>query len=91
MAKHFFHCTNGVDLVIDGRGQDADDYNLDLIAQEIADRMVRALPAAFDWSAWIVSVHDAGGRQVALVPFPAYRRRTRTGAHRRDQQELRPR
>ena len=91
MAKHFFHCTNGVDLVTDARGQNANEYNVDLIALEIADRMVRALPASFDWSAWVVSVHDADGRQVAVVPFPAHRRRTRTGAHRRDHHELRAR
>jgi hypothetical protein len=91
MARHFFHCTNGVDLVPDGRGHEADHYNVDLIAQEIAERMVRALPASFDWSAWIVSVHDADGRQVAVVPFPAQRRRMRAGAHRRDQHELRAR
>jgi hypothetical protein len=91
MARHFFHCTNGLDLVTDGRGQDADDYNLDLIAQEIAERMVRALPASFDWSAWVVSVHDADGRQVALVPFPTHRRRTQTGAPRRDRHELQAR
>ena len=91
MARHFFHCTNGVDLVPDGRGQDADFYSVDLIAQDIAERMVRALPAAFDWSAWIVAVHDAEGRQVAVVPFPAHRRRSRIGSHRRDQHEARAR
>ena len=91
MARHFFHCTNGVDLVTDGRGQDGDDYSIDLIAHEIAERMVRALPASFDWSAWIVSVHDADGHQVAIVPFPAHRRRTRAGSHRREQHEVRAR
>ncbi|HEY7383856.1 MAG TPA: hypothetical protein VH743_09325 [Beijerinckiaceae bacterium] len=91
MAKHFFHCTNGIDLVPDGRGQHADFYNIDLIAQEIAERMIHALPASFDWSAWIVAVHDADGHQVAVVPFAAHVRRARGGRHRRDQHELRAR
>ena len=91
MARHFFHCTNGIDLVTDGRGQHADSYSIDLIAQEIVERMVRALPASFDWSAWVVAVHDAEGHQVAVVPFPARARRTRAGRHRRGQHEARAR
>jgi Domain of unknown function (DUF6894) len=71
MAVHYFHCTDGIDLVLDrtGRRVEAPD---DLVenACAAAERIMDALPPDLDWSSWVVSVQDGGGRQVAVVPFP---------------------
>jgi hypothetical protein len=71
MSVHHFHCTDGIDLVLDRTGRSVgspEDLfgNACLAAESIMD----ALPPDLDWSGWVVSVQDGGGRQVAVVPFP---------------------
>jgi hypothetical protein len=71
MAVHYFHCTDGIDLVLDRTGRNvrcADDLLEN--ACGAAERIMDALPPELDWSAWVVSVQDAGGRQVAVFSFP---------------------
>ena len=71
MAVHYFHCTDGVDLVLDRAGRNVQTPD-DLVesACAAAERIMEALPPELDWSAWVVSVQDGAGRQVAVVPFP---------------------
>jgi hypothetical protein len=71
MAKYFFHCTDGIDLALDRDGIECTDDDIFAEAQAASRRMMRALPASFDWSDWMVCVYDDKGRQVAAEPFPA--------------------
>ena len=71
MAKYFFHCTDGIDLALDRDGIDCSDDDILAEAQAASRRMMRALPASFDWSGWMVCVYDDKGRQVGAEPFPA--------------------
>ena len=93
MASHYFHLTNGEDFVIDGKGA-AVRTKSDVLrrAQAAAAELMKGLPLYGRWSEWLVCVHDAAGRQVAVVPFlggeelPAETARTRL-PHRAQRQD----
>jgi hypothetical protein len=71
MAVHYFHCTDGVDLVLDRTGQDIrTKREIHRRACAAAGRLMSAVPPGLDWSNWIVSVHDWHGSQIETVPFP---------------------
>jgi len=73
MPVHYFHCTDGTDLIIDRRGQRTrSKREVHLRAFSLAAEVMRAAPEV-DWSQWIVSVHDRRGGMVATIPFPAGR------------------
>lgn len=69
MAVHYFHCTDGRDLIIDRAGRPALGGG-DLVgrARGVADEIKRAVPAYSEWQDWAVHVYDDLG-QVAIVPF----------------------
>jgi hypothetical protein len=75
MAVHYFHCTDGVDMVIDhdGRRMGSPDEMVSH-AHLVAARLMRALPGYNEWSSWTVHVYDEMG-MVAIVDFPVERRR----------------
>jgi hypothetical protein len=69
MSIHYFHCTDGVDLIVDRRGRDTRaKRDTRVQARSVAADIMRALPAYDEWSAWAVHVYDARG-QVEIVPF----------------------
>ena len=74
MSKHFFHCIEGVDLILDKAGREAEYFEVDLVATGVAEEISCWVTPSFDWSDWIVSVHNENGRQIAVVPFPSRRR-----------------
>ena len=69
MAVHYFHCTDGVDLIVDRRGRDAKGP-ADIIvgARTVADEVMRAVPAYDEWQNWSVHVYDERG-EIEIVPF----------------------
>ena len=73
VSKFFFHCSDGVDLVLDREGSEIEASDVLWSAVRAAARLMRALPSYDDWSAWTVSVHDERGSLVETVPFPANR------------------
>ena len=75
MAVHYFHCTDGVDFVLDRVGQNTrSEQDVHLRACLVANRMMRSVDD-MDWSSWVVSVHNRRGMMVEVVPFPAEERR----------------
>ena len=75
MAKYRFHCTNGLECVLDATGGDirAPD-RLTGRARRVAERVMRSgdmgsPDGPTDWSQWHVSVHDLKGRRVLVQPF----------------------
>ena len=87
MSVHYFHCTDGRDLVVDKRGREVGPrQKVEAIARSVALDMIDAVPAFREWDGWAVHVYDTRG-QVSIVPFPAEARtplgrRTRTPARR---------
>jgi hypothetical protein len=75
MAVHYFHCTDGVDMVIDHDGHclGSPDEMLSR-AHAVAARLMRSLPSYNEWSGWAVHVYDELG-MVVIVDFPVERRR----------------
>lgn len=70
MALHYFHCTDGVDLVLDRQGREARGReDLKARARAVAEEIMRAVPSYDAWERWDVHVYDSRG-QVAIVPFP---------------------
>jgi hypothetical protein len=69
MPTHFFHCTDGYDLVLDHAGRSVS-AKADLCrrARAAAERLMDRLPD-HDWSGWVVSVQDGNGRMAAVIPF----------------------
>lgn len=71
MAVQYFHCTDGVDLVLDRTGRDIrSKRERSLWASRVAERIMAAIPPGVDWSAWVVSIQDRRGALVEVVPFP---------------------
>jgi hypothetical protein len=69
MPKHYFHLTNGQDLVIDRHGaRTRSRADIWLRARKVSDDVIATLPAYRGWSSWLVCVHDATGRQVTVIP-----------------------
>lgn len=70
MGVHYFHCTDGVDLIIDRQGRDARaDRDVVLRARKVAAEIMRSVPAYGDWDDWSVHVYDERG-ELEIVPFP---------------------
>lgn len=69
MAVHYFHCTDGVDLIVDRTGRDARGASdLRLRAEQTAREVMGAVPAYSDWEDWAVHIYDSRG-EVEIVPF----------------------
>ena len=74
MPSFFFHCTDGVDTVLDRLGTElSDDEDLRPLAFGSALQLMRSLPSYGEWADWIVAVYDEGGFQVQTVAFPNVR------------------
>ena len=75
MAVHYFHCTNGIDMVIDETGQETSSPGeMSSKARAVAGALMRAVPAYHEWWNWSVHVYDEIGA-VEIFDFPADRRR----------------
>ena len=75
MAVHYFHCTNGVDMVIDEIGHDIPNpEDISAHAGSVAAGLMRAVPAYDEWWNWAVHVYDDIGA-VEIFDFPTDRRR----------------
>jgi len=77
MPRFYFHCSDGVDLLLDREGVESEASDVLWLGMRAAERLIRALPSYDDWPAWTVSVHDERGSLVETLPFPA-------DTHRRD-------
>ena len=69
MAIHYFHCTDGIDLILDRHGRETEAFG-DAIctAREIAAEMMQAVPSYRDWDDWAVHIYDNAG-PLEVVPF----------------------
>ena len=80
MPTHYFHCTDGYDLVLDSEGRSVrSKTDLRRRAGAAAERLMGRLPG-HDWSAWVVSVQDRDGRMAAVIPFLELREPARSPA-----------
>jgi hypothetical protein len=69
MARHYFHLTNGEDLVIDREGtRTRSRADVWLGARKVSNALMASAPDYRGWSDWLVCVHDSTGRQVTVVP-----------------------
>lgn len=69
MAIHYFHCSDGVDLILDREGREVSGTReLGRYARDAAEGVMRAVPSYDDWESWAVYVYGERG-QVAVVPF----------------------
>jgi hypothetical protein len=69
MARHYFHLTNGEDLVIDREGaRTRSKADVWLVARKVSNALIASAPDYRGWSDWLVCVHDAAGRQVTVIP-----------------------
>jgi hypothetical protein len=69
MSIHYFHCTDGVDLIVDRRGRETRaTRDMAQQARLVADEIMHAVPSYDEWSNWAVHVYDARG-QVDIIPF----------------------
>ena len=74
MAVHYFHCTNGIDMVIDETGRETSgSAELSSQARAVAAALMRAVPAYNEWWNWSVHVYDEVGA-VEIFDFPGDRR-----------------
>ena len=71
LSRFYFHCSDGVDLVLDREGVEVEASDVLWSALRAAALLISALPSYDDWSAWTVSVHDEQGSLVETLPFPA--------------------
>ena len=73
MTRHYFHCTDGVDFIIDRTGRLTRDHrDIERCAREAAWDVMRSLPSYAEWANWLVCVYDDQG-QIDVTPFPARR------------------
>jgi hypothetical protein len=71
MARHYFHLTNGEDLVVDREGaRTRSKADVWLAARKVSTALIASAPDYPGWSDWLVCVHDAAGRQVTVIPVP---------------------
>ena len=74
MAIHYFHCTNGIDMVIDETGRETSgSAEMSSHAWAVAAALMRAVPAYDEWWNWSVHVYDEIGA-VEIFNFPTSRR-----------------
>jgi hypothetical protein len=70
MARYFFHCIDGADLILDRGGSKAADHAQALgQALLVAERAMGELPDYEDWASWVVGVYNDEQRMIATVPF----------------------
>ena len=70
MPTYYFHCTDGVDFVLDRHGCGVEhDGEVLRLAARAATRLMQRLPAYGDWTSWLVSVHDEDGFLIDTVLF----------------------
>jgi hypothetical protein len=69
MAIHYFHCTDGFDLILDREGRETGAVQ-DTIsaAREVAGEIMRAVPSYREWDNWAVHIYDDAG-PLEVVPF----------------------
>jgi len=69
MAIHYFHCTDGFDLILDRNGRETRAVQ-DAIAEahEVAGEIMRAVPSYGEWDNWAVHIYDEAG-PLEVVPF----------------------
>jgi hypothetical protein len=71
VALHYFHCTDGKNLVLDQTGWLTRSKNdVEPVACRVAAELMTSAAGPVDWSDWLVSVQDRNGSMVAVVPFP---------------------
>ena len=69
MAIHYFHCTDGVDLIFDRDGRETRAFADTLeTAREVAGELMHAVPSYCEWDNWAVHVYDTSG-PLEVVPF----------------------
>ena len=74
MAIHYFHCTDGIDMVIDETGRETSSAaEMSSHARSVAAGLMRAVPAYREWWNWSVHVYDEFGA-VDIFDFPTDRR-----------------
>ena len=61
MSRFYFHCSDGVDLVLDREGVESEASDVLWLGMRAAERLITALPSYDDWPTWTVSVHDERG------------------------------
>ncbi|HEX2725822.1 MAG TPA: hypothetical protein VHN20_08390 [Beijerinckiaceae bacterium] len=70
MNRYFLHCTDGIDMVLDGQGIRAETREEALrYASALSTRLMHSVPDYDDWESWIVCVYDAYDQMVGTVPF----------------------
>ncbi len=75
MAIHYFHCTDGIDMVIDGKGADiSGSAEMSSHARAVAAGLMQAVPGYHEWRDWSVHVYDEFGA-VEIFDFPTDKRR----------------
>src|SRR3954471_1102111 len=84
MAIHYFHCTDGSDLVLDRHGCDVEDEDeVRRLAARAATKLMQRLPRYKGWTSWLGSVHDEDGFLTDTVLFKECRaERTKVRAQR---------
>ncbi len=74
MAIHYFHCTDGIDMVIDETGHETSSAaEMSSHARSVAAALMRAVPGYTEWWNWSVHVYDEFGA-VDIFDFPGDRR-----------------
>ena len=74
MTRHYFHCTDGMDLILDRTGRlTRNSRDVERYAHETAQAVMQNLPSYAEWARWLVCIYDDQG-QVDVTPFPAPRR-----------------
>lgn len=74
MPVHFFHCSDGTDLVLDRSGRETPDLSaVRPQALSIAGELMRGVPDYGEWERWSVYVYDELG-EVEIIPFPELKR-----------------
>jgi hypothetical protein len=70
MARYRFHCTNGLECILDTVGTEirASD-RIQSRARQVASDVMSVTAGRADWSDWRVTVHDLEGRRVLLQFF----------------------
>ena len=69
MAIHYYHCTDGVDLVLDRAGRETRHLGeLRPQAACVAGELMREVPDYADWDKWSVHVYDETG-EIEIIPF----------------------
>jgi hypothetical protein len=72
VSRFCFHCSDGLDLVVDREGIEVQGSDVLWWALRAAARLMNALPSYDEWSAWTVAVHNERGSLVETVPFPTH-------------------